>query len=167
MVDWAHERTLLLPKSGVGVVQHWLVVAPPRNPVIRLDLRALDEIWRPTEDDEDADRTCDIMLACGDLEVAMRVVDGPEAIDRIVREAAPHTREVTGDRTPVDPAQLLIVGDDAVLFRDRFIQIGRVAFRVDEVREYALRGANVPLTNGRVLQAAMALLVVAAAERDT
>ena len=34
-----------------------------------------------------------------------------------------------------------------------------------EVRELALRGANLPLPGGRLLQAAMGLLVVAAEER--
>ena len=34
------------------------------------------------------------------------------------------------------------------------------------VREYALRGQNIPLTGGRLLQAAMGLMVVAAEERD-
>ena len=50
--------------------------------------------------------------------------------------------------------------------RGEYIQAGQVAFRVDEVREYALRGQNVPLTGGRLLQAAMALIVVAAEERE-
>src|SRR5438132_715544 len=40
-----------------------------------------------------------------------------------------------------------------------------LSFRISEVREYALRGANLPLTGGRLLQAAMGLLVVAAEER--
>ena len=46
-----------------------------------------------------------------------------------------------------------------------YLQVGQVAFRIAEVREYALRGANLPLTGGRLLQAAMGLLVVAAEER--
>ncbi len=36
---------------------------------------------------------------------------------------------------------------------------------MQEVREYALRGANLPLSGGRFLQAAIGLLVVAAEER--
>ena len=49
--------------------------------------------------------------------------------------------------------------------RGDYLQVGQVAFRISEVREYALRGANLPLTGGRLLQAAMGLLVVAAEER--
>lgn len=52
-----------------------------------------------------------------------------------------------------------------VRLRGDFIQIGSVAFRVDEVREYAVAGENLPLPGGRMLQAAMATLVVAAAQR--
>src|SRR5687768_7905033 len=59
----------------------------------------------------------------------------------------------------------LLVGHDVVYLRGDHLQVGQIAFRVSEVREYALRGANLPLTGGRLLQAAMGLLVVAAAER--
>ena len=54
---------------------------------------------------------------------------------------------------------------DVVYLRGDYLQVGQVAFRIAEVREYALRGANLPLTGGRLLQAAMGLLVVAAEER--
>jgi hypothetical protein len=47
-----------------------------------------------------------------------------------------------------------------VFLRNDYLQVGQVAFRITEVREYALRGANLPLTGGRLLQAAMGLLVV-------
>ena len=56
----------------------------------------------------------------------------------------------------------LLVGEDVVYLRGDYLQVGQVAFRISEVREYALRGANLPLTGGRLLQAAMGLLVVAA-----
>jgi hypothetical protein len=59
----------------------------------------------------------------------------------------------------------LLVGSDVVYLRGDYLQVGQVAFRIQEVREYALRGANLPLTGGRLLQAAMGLLVVAAEER--
>jgi hypothetical protein len=36
----------------------------------------------------------------------------------------------------------------------------------DQVADYALQGAYLPLPNGALLQAAMAMLVVAASERD-
>jgi hypothetical protein len=59
----------------------------------------------------------------------------------------------------------LLVGEDVVSVSGDYLQVGNVAFRIDEVRDYALRGANLPLPGGRLLQAAMGLLVVAAHER--
>ena len=59
----------------------------------------------------------------------------------------------------------LLVGDEVVSVGGGFLHVGPTSFRIDEVREYALRGANLPLTGGRLLQAAMGLLVVAAEER--
>ena len=305
-------REKLLPKSGVGVVGPWLVIAPPGNPVIRIDLRLLDRTELLGEiderdaahDDPDApdavsDRRRDVILVCGDLEVALYIADGAEAAERIVADSAPWTREnggaekptpnanvpdrasrstsygrlvvisstpdaeirpddelagcvyeltkpamlvgrtsdndiiidhrsisrdhakvardtstgrytitdlhasnglrVNGERSigvelksgdivdlgsvrmrfiapgeedswvtpsPPDLEHFLIVGTDVVRQRDAYIQVGSIAFRINEVREYALRGANLPLAGGRLLQAAMALLVVAAGERD-
>jgi hypothetical protein len=57
------------------------------------------------------------------------------------------------------------VGSDVVHVSGDYLHVGAVAFRIDEVRDYALRGANLPLPGGRLLQAAMGLLVVAAEER--
>ena len=180
-MDWEVERTKLLPRSGVGVVSPWLVIAPPGNPAIRVDLRGLDRVALQTDDDEsddapdvedfdakaeDGDPRCNVILVCGDLEVALYISDGPEAVDRIVREAEPLTRESAGDDVAVDLSHLLFVGNDPVLQLGECIQVGAVKFRISEVREYALRGANIPLPGGRLLQAAMALLVVAASERD-
>jgi hypothetical protein len=62
---------------------------------------------------------------------------------------------------------MLFIGKDVVRQVGELLQIGDVKFRISEVREYALRGANLPLQGGRLLQAAMALLVVAAGERDS
>lgn len=68
---------------------------------------------------------------------------------------------------PLDPANFIIVGGDAVRrTHDKYIQVGSLAFHLDEVADYALQGANLPLPNGSLLQAAMAMLVVAANERD-
>ena len=36
------DRQRLLPRSGIGVEAPWLVIAPPGNPIIRLDARLLD-----------------------------------------------------------------------------------------------------------------------------
>ena len=113
------ERLELLPRSGIGVDGYDLVIAPPGNPVIRLDARLLDRIeligrspvgalvlsaaamlgvvvsaieWtyfasaglaylayeRFTEARRRT-RSRDLLLALGDLEVALHVADGPEA----------------------------------------------------------------------------------------
>ena len=62
--------------------------------------------------------------------------------------------------------QALLVGSETVYLSGEYLHVGTISFRIGEVREYALRGANLPLTGGRLLQAAMGLLVVAAEERD-
>ncbi len=133
-------------------------------------------------------RNRDLLLALGDLEVALHVADGPEAAKRIADQLAPYTRSapigrpevyedarrrlqasLAGDggraaKKEIDRA--LAVGSDTVAVSGGFLQIGQVGFRIDEVRDYALRGANLALPGGRFLQAAMGLLVVAAEERS-
>jgi hypothetical protein len=131
-------------------------------------------------------RSRDLLLALGNLEVALHVADGPDAAKRIADQLTPYTREAPITRpevyedarrrmtAQVEGKQLsvrrelergLVVGDDAVSVAGGFLNVGAVSFRVDEVREYAVRGANLPLPGGRLLQAAMGLLVVAAEER--
>ena len=132
-------------------------------------------------------RSRDLLLALGDLEVALHVVDGPDAAKRIADRLAPYTRgapisrpEVyedarrrlaagaAGDTSRVarrELARALAVGDDTVHVIGGFLQIGTIGFRLDEVREAALRGANLALPGGRFVQAALGLLVVAADER--
>ena len=56
--------------------------------------------------------------------------------------------------------RFLVVGKHPVRRRDDLLQVGDRAFRIDEVREYSLQGANLPLAKGRLLQAAVAMLVV-------
>jgi len=129
----------------------------------------------------------DLLLALGNLEVALHVADGAAAAERISEQLAPYTRqapitrpEVYDDARRRLQAQLegksdaarravrgsLTVGRDVVEVRGDFLQVGeQKAFRLSQVREYALRGANLPLPGGRLLQAAMGLLVVAAEER--
>ena len=132
-------------------------------------------------------RSRDLLLALGDLEVALHVADGPEAAKGIAEQLAPYTRDAPITRPEVyedakrrmraqaegkgeasarrELEHALLVGADVVYLRGDYLQVGQVAFRISEVREYALRGANLPLTGGRLLQAAMGLLVVAAEER--
>jgi hypothetical protein len=224
------DRTKLLPRSGIGVEAPWLVIAPPGNPIIRLDARLLDRVEligrSPTapliasglatagvaaaalsivpggvfacaglaylaherfSEARRRARSRDLLLALGDLEVALHVADGPEAAKSIADQLAPYTRDAPITRPEVyedakrrmraqaegkgeasarrELEQALLVGSDVVFLRGDYLQVGQVAFRIGEVREYALRGANLPLTGGRLLQAAMGLLVVAAEER--
>jgi hypothetical protein len=224
------DRARLLPRSGIGVDSAWLVIAPPGNPIIRLDSRLLDRveligrsptaplIWSGLatagvaaaalslvpggvfacaglaylaherfSEARRRSRSRDLLLALGDLEVALHVADGPEAAKGIQEQLAPYTRDAPITRPEVyedakrrmraqaegkgeasarrELENALLVGADVVYLRGDYLQVGQVAFRVAEVREYALRGANLPLTGGRLLQAAMGLLVVAAAER--
>jgi hypothetical protein len=224
------DRAKLLPRSGIGVEAPWLVIAPPGNPIIRLDARLLDRVEligrSPTaplvasglatagvaaaalslvpggvfacaglaylaherfSEARRRARSRDLLLALGDLEVALHVADGPEAAKGIQEQLAPYTRDAPITRPEVyedakrrmraqaegkgeatarrELEQALMVGSDVVFLRGEYLQVGQVAFRISEVREYALRGANLPLTGGRLLQAAMGLLVVAAEER--
>jgi hypothetical protein len=226
------DRARLLPRSGIGVDGPWLVIAPPGNPIIRLDSRLLDRVeligrsptaplvWsgvatagvaaaalsvipggifvcaglaylaheRFSEARRRA-RSRDLLLALGDLEVALHVADGPEAAKSIAEQLAPYTRDAPITRPEVyedakrrmraqaegkgeaaakrELEQALLVGSEVVSL-DRSagrLNVGMISFPIGEVREYALRGANLPLTGGRLLQAAMGLLVVAAEER--
>jgi hypothetical protein len=228
------DRARLLPRSGIGVDAPWLVIAPPGNPIIRLDARLLDRVEligkSPTiplissglatagvaaaalaiipghvfacagfaylaherfSEARRRQRSRDLLLALGDLEVALHVADGPEAAKSIADQLAPYTRDAPITRPDVyedakrrvraqaegkaeasarrELDQALVVGGDVVHLKGEWLQIGTngVSFRISEVREYALRGANLPLTGGRLLQAAMGLLVVAAEERAT
>lgn len=228
----ALDRSRLLPRSGIGVDGAWLVIAPPGNPIIRLDARLLDRVEligrSPTAplvasglatvgvaaaalalvpggvfacaglayvahsqftEARRRSRSRDLLLALGDLEVALHVADGPDAAQSIADALAPYTRDAPITRPEVyedakhrmraqaegrgvvaarrELEKALLVGADVVYLSGEFLQVGQVAFRLSEVREHALRGANLPLTGGRLLQAAMGLLVVAAEERAT
>jgi hypothetical protein len=225
----ARQPLRLLPRSGIGVDDGDLVIAPPGNPVIRLDARLLDRVeligrspvsaavtsgvaaigalagglailpgsiftvagfgylaYERFAEARRRGKSRDLLLALGDLEVALHVVDGPDAAKRVCDQLSPYTRDapiarpevyedarrrlqagVGGDaraaRREVDRA--LAVGNETVHVAGGFLQVGSIGFRIDEVRDYALRGANLALPGGRFLQAAMGLLVVAADER--
>ena len=131
-------------------------------------------------------RSRDLLLVLGDLEVALHVADGPDAAKRLADHLQAYTRgapitrpdiyedarrrleaQLQGKRAPVrrELERALLVGKDVVRVSGDYLEIGSMAYRIEEVREYALRGANLPLPGGRLLQAAMGLLVVAADER--
>jgi hypothetical protein len=226
----AFDRTRLLPRSGIGVDATALVIAPPGNPVIRLDARLLDRVeligrsptaplvtsgiatagvaaaalsWIPGHivacvglaylaherfsEARRRSKSKDLLLALGDLEVALHVADGPIAAKGIADQLAPYTRDAPITRPEVyedakrrmraqaegrgeasarrELEHGLLVGADVVHLKDHFLLVGQNTFAISEVREFALRGANLPLEGGRLLQAAMGLLVVAAEER--
>jgi len=132
-------------------------------------------------------RSRDLLLSLGDLDVALHVADGPEAAKRIADHLKPYSRHAPITRPDVyedarrrleaqargkassevqrELERGLMVGSDVVHVSGDYLQVGSVAFRIDEVRDYAQHGANLPLPGGRLLQAAMGLLVVAAQER--
>ena len=227
----AIDRQRLLPRSGIGVDAPWLVIAPPGNPIIRLDARLLDRVEligrSPTvpllasglatagvaaaalslvpggvfacaglaylaherfSEARRRARSRDLLLALGDLEVALHVADGPEAAKNVADQLAPYTRDAPITRPEVyedakrrmraqaegkgeasakrELESALLVGDHVVHLKGDYLIIGpSKAFKLHEVKELALRGANLPLDGGRLLQAAMGLLVVAAEER--
>lgn len=132
-------------------------------------------------------RSRDLLLVLGDLEVALHVADGPASAKHIADLLAPYTRQAPITRPEVyEDARRrlqahsqgrsdvvlrreleggLVVGADMVFVSGEYLRVGDIAFPLEEVRELALRGANLPLPGGRLLQAAMGLLVVAAEER--
>lgn len=134
-------------------------------------------------------RSRDLLLGLGDLEVALHVADGPRAAKAIAEQLMPYTRKAaitrpevyedakariraatqgtsaTEGRREVDRA--LLVGTDSVSVRGDTLHVGAASFHIADVRDHAQRGANLTLGNGRFLQAAMGLLVVAADARVT
>lgn len=128
----------------------------------------------------------DLLLVLGTLEVALHVEDGPVAAERIASSLAQYTRSAPITRPEVyqdarrrlhaqaagnfdkiaqEYEQGLKVGEEEVLVSNGFLHVGKAVFAIDEVRDCAVRGANLPLSGGRLLQAALGLLVVAASDR--
>jgi len=195
----AIDRARLLPRSGIGVDGAWLVIAPPGNPIIRLDARLLDRVEligrSPTapliasgvatagvaaaalslipggvfacaglaylaherfSEARRRSRSRDLLLALGDLEVALHVADGPEAAKSVAEQLAPYTRDAPITRPEVyedakrrmraqaegkgeaaarrELEHALLVGADVVYLRGDYLQVGQVAFRIQEVR---------------------------------
>src|SRR3954471_8881397 len=189
------DRTRLLPRSGIGVDSSWLVIAPPGNPIIRLDARLLDRVeligrsptaplvWSGVatagvaaaalsivpggvfacaglaylaherfSEARRRSRSKDLLLALGDLEVALHVADGPEAAKSISDQLAPYTRDAPITRPEVfedakrgiraqtdgrgaasrarELEHALHVGNDVVYLRGDYLQVGQVAFRI-------------------------------------
>lgn len=129
-------------------------------------------------------RSRDLLLVLGSLEVALHVADGAIAARGLVDAVTAYTRSapLTNGaayedakrrvRSSLEPHAAerqvetpLAVGDDTVAVVGDQLRVGKSEFSVAEVRAAALRGANLPLHGGRLLQAALGLLVVAADER--
>jgi len=132
-------------------------------------------------------RSRDLLLTLGDLPVALHVDDEPEMVKRVADGLAPYTREAPITRPEVyEDARrrleaqsqgrsdasvrreidgTLMVGAEVVQVVGDRLCVGAAEFPIDSVREYALRGANLPLPGNRSLQAALGLLIVAAEER--
>jgi hypothetical protein len=128
----------------------------------------------------------DLLLSLGSLEVALHVADGPDAAKRVAENLSQYTRTAPITRPEVyqDAKRRLVeqssgdvssrkdeverglkVGDQGVTVVGEALRVGDTTFPIDVVRDYALRGQNLPLPDGQLLQAAMGLLVVAANER--
>lgn len=132
-------------------------------------------------------RSRDLLLGLGSLEVALHIADGPQAAKQIAEQLTPYTRNAAITRPEVyedakfriraategasaaaarrELEQALLVGSDSVFVRGDILHVGVASFHVADVRDHARRGANLTLAGGRLLQAAMGLLVVAADER--
>jgi hypothetical protein len=132
-------------------------------------------------------RSRDLLLTLGDLPVALHVDDDPEMVKRIADGLAPYTRQAPITRPEVyedarrrleaqsqgrsdasarrEIEGSLMVGAEIVQVMGDRLCVGTTDFAIEAVREYALRGANLPLPGNRSLQAALGLLIVAAEER--
>lgn len=133
------------------------------------------------------DRSRDLLLGLGQLEVALHIAEGVETARDIVAELAPYTRNAAITRQEIyedakarlrtqaagsgsatarrELANALVVGSDAVVVKGEYLHVGAVSFRISDVRGYAIQGANLPLPRGKQLQAALGLLVIAAEAR--
>ena len=101
-----------------------------------------------------------------------------ELTEQATRVDGRDKREVVRSEDGIQPATIrlatlpdanescLFVGADAVTRKGEYLVVGEQAFALAEVRDYGLKGANIPIAGGYLLQAALALVVVAAAERD-
>lgn len=129
----------------------------------------------------------DLLLVLGDLEVALHVADGAAAARDLAERLAPYTRgaplatpasyedarrrlhahgEGQGEAARrAEAARALRLGDHLVRVEDGRLVVGEFGVAIEEVRALSLRGANLQLPGGRLLQAALGLLVVAADAR--
>lgn len=148
---------------------YWLILAYPNNPIIRIDSRGIDRVLA----DENH-----IVLAIGSTTPFVRVPDGPEAaalmatkLSRYTRSApiTPDIYEYSKSRLAMGAARsverpIVYWGGDAVHVSHDRVYVGRLKFRVSDVNEYAVAGADLPL-HGGLIPGAIAILSIAAALR--
>jgi hypothetical protein len=146
--------------SYISVAAPCLVFAVGNGQTMKVDLRLLDRVELIGQDERATDEWDDLLLVCGDLEVALHVPGGSATARDLVAQAVAFTRQ------PADLERFVVIDNDAVVQRGELLLVGARAFRIDEVREYAMSGANLPLPGDRLLPAAIAMLVVAAGNRD-
>ncbi len=129
-----------------------------------------------------------LRLDLGRLRVAVQIHDGPRAAGRVAAALRPWTRSAPladpaayedvrrrldaalAGRPPPrsnDAASAPVaVGEDQVRLVGDSLHVGVRSFPISLVRELAQRGENLPLDGDGAVQAALALLVVAAEERS-
>jgi len=163
----------LLPRSHLGTDGALLVIAWPGLPPVGLDTALLDRVEA---------RESEIILAIDDLEISLFVADGPGAVTSLVGHLARYTREaeiadqdvyidakrrlrVRDAGTPAETDYGLLVASDPVTVCGDEVVIGAGKYRIAELEQLAEDGETLLLPSGGRLQAAMALLVVAAEKR--
>lgn len=183
------DRSQLLPQSGIGIVDSWLVVAPGsthgmRSTTCFVDLRLVDVLDvharvsppnRPVDTKTGLlegregywdDPRCELLVECGDESTLLFVAEGPEAAARIVEQGAAIVGTAS-NATRDALARLLLVDGEPAELRDQRLVVGADSFAIESVRETARFGESLRLTGGRELQAALAMLVVGAWRRTT
>jgi len=168
------EKTLLLPRSHVGVDGPLLVIAWPGLLPIGLDSVLLDKV---------SAHDSALVLTIGDLEVSINIADGPidakAVADRLVSytREAPITRSDTyedakrrlrsrdGTTEIAETDYNLLVADDRVSVAGDNVTVGDTIITLMDLQERAMRRETLMLSRGGRLQAALALLIVAAERR--
>jgi hypothetical protein len=155
------------------VDRNWLVLEHPENPIIRLDAGQIDRIR--THDS-------DVLFDVGDLQVSLVISGGQATATFIADRLSRYTR-----LTPITEPEvyeyakrqlellkagadlhrsMVFVGDEPVEVDGQVLRIGGFTFPIHNAIRSGRVGESIRLPNGRYLQAGLALLVVAASERE-
>jgi hypothetical protein len=148
---------------------HWLVLSYPRNPTIRLNACVIDRILS----DESS-----IYMVAGEFKCALTVLSASVAA-HITASLTPYTRSnpINGRESYLIARQCLeaapmglskgtlFVGDIEILVEDGILHIGEFRWHIDDVNK-CLKAEGELQWPGAVLQAALAMLVVAVRYRQ-